>query len=79
LKYSGILTQTEMTSLPQLPEFGSVRHAYCRPVNVFLYPVKRMGGGEQLKMPWVHGFLSVVRPSTALHESSYTVPVCQSV
>jgi hypothetical protein len=63
-----------MTSLPQEPELGSGRHAYCKPLNVFLYPLKVIGGGVQLKVPDVHGFSVVVSESTALQESSYTLP-----
>lgn len=68
------LTQTcTLPSPPQLPAFGSGRHAYCSPVWVLMYPLKT-GPGAQEKIPCVHGFWSVIRLSTTLHESSTTTP-----
>ena len=64
------LTQTEITSLPHTPEFGSGRHAYLRPVNVFVYELNVIGGGVQPKVPDVHGLPVVVRLSTWLQLSS---------
>ena len=63
-KATAVLTQTEMTSLPQLPELGSGRQEYTKPVNVFVYWLKVIGGGVQPKMPSSHGFPVVVSPST---------------
>ena len=51
------------------------KSTHFKPVKVFVYPSKMMGGGEHAKIPCVQGFSFVVRPSTALQESSYTVPV----
>ena len=39
-------------------------------LKLFVYLLKITGGGEQPKVPSLHGFLSVIRPSTCLHESS---------
>lgn len=42
----------------------------CRWENVFVYPLKMMGGGEHEKVPEVQGFPVVVRLSTGLQLSS---------
>lgn len=47
------------------------------PVRVLVYPWKIIGGGLQAKIPWVHGLMFVVRPSTTLHVLLYTSPCIQ--